>query len=210
MKLADRHVVVSHGDMDHDFYWAAAADHELAWDIETSGLDWRTERIGTCQIASSTAINIVILDAHHRPKRLTSALESSDVLKVFHHAPFDLRFMASHWEARPRNVACTKIASKILNPDLVSAKHSLRPVLERHLGISISKDQQRSDWLAPSLTQDQLHYAAVDVAHLIDLKRRLVSLCEKAGVLDLLDESWRYLPTRTALDLRGPGDVFDY
>ncbi len=210
MKLVDRQIVVSHGDMDHDFYWAAAERNELAWDIETSGLDWRTDRIGTCQIASSTTINVVVLDAHHFPKRLTSVLEAPDVQKVFHHAPFDLRFLAWHWKAHPQNLACTKIASKILNPDLTSPEHSLQPALERHLGITISKDQQRSDWLAPDLTADQLRYAAVDVAHLIDLKRELVTRCEEAGVLDLLDASWRYLPTRTMLDLRGSGDVFAY
>jgi ribonuclease D len=196
--------------MDHDFYWTAAETGELAWDIETSGLDWRIERIGTCQIATSTAINIVVLDASHVPKRLTSVLESPDVQKVFHHAPFDLRFMAWHWKANPRNVACTKIASKILEPHLPSGEHSLQSVLERHLGITISKDQQRSDWLAQDLTDEQLHCAAVDVAHLVDLKHQLVTLCENADVVDLLYDSWHYLPTRTMLDLRGSGDIFAY
>jgi ribonuclease D len=210
MKLLGQQVVVSRGDLDQDFYRSVVEIDELAWDIETSGLDWRTDRIGTCQVATASAINIVVLDADRVPKRLTSVLESPDIQKVFHHAPFDLRFMASRWRARPRNVACTKIASKVLAPELVGPEHSLQPVLERYLGITISKDQQRSDWLAKDLTEHQLRYAAADVAHLLDLKRQLVTFCEEAEVLELLYDSWAYLPTRVMLDLRGAGDVFAY
>mgnify|MGYP006194651211 CR=1 FL=1 len=37
------------------------------------------------------------------------------VQKVFHHAPFDLRFMVAQWNVTPRNIACTKVASKMLS-----------------------------------------------------------------------------------------------
>lgn len=203
-------VTVTRGDLGQDAYWAAQDAGSIAWDIETSGLDWARDLIGTCQIATATHIHIVILDRHHPPKRLSKLLEAPEVRKVFHHAPFDLRFLAHQWESVPRNIVCTKIASKIVDSDLTHDQHSLQPVLRRHLGVKISKLEQRSDWLAAKLTQDQLHYAAADVAHLLPLCARLEERAAAHGLHELLLESWRYLPTRTALDLRGPGDVFAY
>ncbi len=52
------------------------------------------------------------------------------MLKVFHHAPFDLRWMMSHWQMQAASVACTEVASRLLNPDPDSASHSLKYLLE--------------------------------------------------------------------------------
>ena len=40
---------------------------------------------------------------------MLALLATPSVRKVFHHAPFDLRFLTGRWRATPRNVACTKV-----------------------------------------------------------------------------------------------------
>jgi ribonuclease D len=197
-------------DVSEEFYHAASAESAIAWDIETSGLDWSSSRIGTCQLAVPGRIAIAVLRQDRAPKYLTALLEDDAVTKVFHHAMFDLRFMAHHWGAQPTGVVCTKIASKVLEPELEHREHSLMPVLKRHLAVTISKDQQVSDWLAPDLTAAQISYAASDVSHLVDLYNTLIEKARAVGCEQELVESYRYLPTRVALDLRGVGDVFDY
>jgi ribonuclease D len=182
----------------------------VAWDIETSGLNWSQDAIGTCQVATEEWAAVIVRPDEDDPKYLRALLEHTGVQKVFHHAMFDLRFMASHWGAQPRNIACTKVASKILNPELEAGMHSLKPVLARHLNIEISKTEQVSDWLAPLLTRSQLEYAISDVRHLIPLHRVLESKCWNAQVHEELLASFQYLPTRVSLDLRGSGDVFKY
>lgn len=203
-------IEVHHGDLPRDLYMEAVAAGTVAWDIETSGLNWAQDRIGTCQVAIQERVSIVVVDQENRPGILAALLEDPDVTKVFHHAPFDLRFMTHHWGVRAANVACTKIASKILNPELSSGEHSLKPVLRRHLGVEISKDEQVSDWLSSRLSNEQLQYAAADAAHLIALSQALWAKCSRAGLSDYLDASFAYLPTRVMLDLRGSGDVFAY
>lgn len=197
-------------DLPRDFYEAALGAELVAWDIETSGLDWSSDAIGTCQVATEDAIAIVVLDGTRAPKFLCALLEDDQVQKVFHHAPFDLRFMVAQWDVTPRNVACTKVASKILNPELANGDHSLMPVLKRHLDVDISKDQQVSDWLSQDLSPEQIRYAAGDVANLVRLHKVLMAKCEDAGLTPLLLESFKYLPTRVRLDLRGSEDVFAY
>jgi ribonuclease D len=201
---------VFHGDLSSDGFRLATSAESIGWDIETSGLDWRSDSIGTCQLAVGDRVFIVIPYANVAPSRLCHLLQNPKVRKVFHHAAFDLRFMVHHWAAKPANIACTKIAAKILEPGLERADYSLKPVLRRYLSVDISKDQQLSDWLASSLTEDQLNYAASDVAYLVQLCDQLRNLCRAANLENELLESWNYLPTRVTLDLRGTGDVFIY
>jgi ribonuclease D len=198
------------GDIGQDFLDRARAEGRVAWDIETTGLDWATDRIGTCQLAVAGDISVVQLGEWGTPDRLRSLLEDPNVVKVFHHAPFDLRFMAHHWKADPANLACTKIASKILDPAIDARAHSLKPVLERYLDVAIDKGEQQSDWVRESLSEAQVAYAATDVQYLSDLYDLMVARARRMGVDPLLRASYDYLPTRIKLDLLGAGDVFDY
>lgn len=210
MIVSDTTVEIHHGDLTLEIFQKAATVALVGWDIETSGLDWRTDKIGTCQIAVQDRVVIVVLDRGVRPPLLATLLESDSVRKVFHHAPFDLRFMAYQWGVTVRNVACTKIASKILRPGLSAGDHSLKPLLQRQLNVRIEKGQQVSDWLAPTLTAEQLEYAAADVAHLTELYQSLLVECRDEGLEGEIEASYSYLPVRVSLDLRGSGDVFAY
>lgn len=198
------------GDVSADFEWAVRDARIAAWDIETSGLDWRLDRIATCQLHVPNVGTQVVRIAGNEPARLRELLTSERVVKVFHHAPFDLRFMRHHWKATARSVACTKVLSKIVRPEASSEEHSLKPTLERFLGVVLDKKQQTSDWLAPSLSQEQLKYAARDVEYLVPLFDRLMDEARSSGVADIAERTFEYLPTRVETDIRGCGDVFAY
>lgn len=198
------------GDVDQAVVDRARATGRIGWDIETTGLDWRKDKIGTCQLAIAGQVAVIQLEDWVVPDHLRELLQDSAILKIFHHAPFDLRFMTHHWKTEPANVACTKIASKILNPAAPHPDHSLKPVLERYLGVVIDKGQQLSDWSRTSLSEAQVAYAAADVQHLSDLYDCLMGEADRADVASLISASYRYLPTRVSLDLLGPADVFAY
>ena len=124
----------------------------VGWDIETSGLDWRSDRIGTCQIFAEELGAVVVSLAGETPVRLAGLLENAHVVKVFHHAPFDLRFMVHAWGARPASIRCTKVASKLLDPQAPNEVHSLQNLAERFLDVRLSKGPVRtSDWSAATL-----------------------------------------------------------
>jgi ribonuclease D len=204
-------VTTMHGDLDEGWVNRALATGTIAWDIETSGLDWSTESIATCQVATGDDIGVVqLIGGQSPPAVLSSLLADERVTKVFHHAPFDLRFMAHAWSVTPANVACTKVASKITEPGLDRPQYSLKPVLRRYLGVEIDKGEQVSDWTRDSLTRSQLAYAANDVRFLLPLLRAVLDEARRRGVLEQVIASFEYLPTRVALDLRGSGDVYAY
>lgn len=203
-------VAVRYGDITPDDLDLIRSVRAVAWDIETSGLSWEQDTIGACQVHVPNVVTLIVRIDGSVPDRLASALGDPDVVKVFHHAMFDLRFMSHAWKVRPSSVACTKIASKLLQPYADNTENSLQRVLERRLGVHIEKDQQMSDWLAPELTDDQVRYAAADVEHLLPLYRALRLDMRAVGLGDLYDRCLAHLPTRVDLEIGGFGDVFTY
>ena len=91
---------VTRGDLPDEFADAFSRSPRVAWDVETSGLDWRQDRLGTCQMFADEVGVVVVSLAEAVPGRLAELLENPAVEKVFHHAPFDLRFMSHEWGAR--------------------------------------------------------------------------------------------------------------
>ena len=75
------------------------------------------------------------------------------------------------------------------------------------LGVSLSKQQQSSDWGAAELTQQQCAYAAADVLHLHALRQALDVMLEREGRTVFAQACFDFLPTRAGLDLAGWDEV---
>ncbi|MGC5321580.1 hypothetical protein ACPXB5_22915 [Micromonospora arida] len=203
-------VNVIQNDIDDATLAALRSTCIFACDIETTGLDPKLDSIGTVQLHASGVSDIVLQVGNGRPERLCSLIEDSRVQKVFHHAMFDLRFMAAHWGVRPQNIKCTKIASKLLRPQADSASHSLQILLQERMQIAISKEERLSDWTSSSLTADQISYAAADVEHLLPLLDLLETDLRLSGLTDLFEQCLAFIPARVRLDLGTWPDVFNY
>ncbi|MEV5983610.1 hypothetical protein AB0L85_01115 [Streptomyces sp. NPDC052051] len=183
----------------------------VAWDIETNGLDPQRSQIGTCQIfAPGVGAFVVTNVADGTPSTLARLLANKRVLKVFHHAPFDLSFMASAWGIDPHNVACTKIAAKLISPSAPAENFSLKYLMSHHFDFRMDKSVRFSDWLSESLSESQLEYAAGDVVRLLDLYDLLRSEIHRMGLDDLYDHCVAFLPFHVQLLLRGCADPFKY
>lgn len=204
-------VRVVEGDLPRDVSDILSVETQIAVDIETSGLDWRTDTIGTVQLYAPAQGTVLVHSLSDNPAQLLSLLRSQSAQKVFHHAPFDLSFIRARWAADVDNVRCTKIASKLLDPRLENRMHSLDSLLRRQLGVSIPKGAVRtSDWHASSLSKEQLSYAANDVRYLLPLIDRLSQALATNGRLALYEECCRFLPTHTSLVVADFPDVFSY
>lgn len=192
----------------HDAARFAAAP-VLACDIETSGLDWRTDRIATVQIYAPGHPVAIIRANGKPPRRLLELLADPSILKIFHHAMFDLRFMARHWNAAASNVHCTKIAAKLLHPN-EPQKQSLQPLVAAYLGFTVDKAAQLSNWEARRLSRKQLEYAATDVVILPNLYAALREALLARDLWPLAEQCFDHISTRVALEIGGFGDVFTY
>lgn len=204
-------VRVARRDLPDELAAAFRSARRIAWDVETSGLDWRRDRLGTCQLFAAGVGVVVVSLGEGKPAALAKLLEEPDVEKVFHHAPFDLRFIVHAWGVRPVSIRCTKVASKVLEPSASNEVHSLQQLAARYLGVSLGKGEVRkSDWSAHELTPEQLEYAAGDVMHLLALLDVLEARLQASGRAELYDACCAFLPARVSLEIGGYPDVFAY
>lgn len=139
---------------------------------------------------------------------LKRLLENEQVLKIFHYALMDCSFLIQKTGAAPRNLYCTKIASKLART--YSPEHGLSRLTQELLNVKLDKSQQTTDWLADELTPAQLKYAANDVvwlneirASLEDLLRRKGALPSGVSYLELNAQCRDFIPTLCHLFLGG-------
>jgi DNA polymerase-1 len=104
---------------------------------------------------------------------------------IAHNAKFDLLWLRVKYGLFAKRVLCTLTAARLLVAG-TKPGNDLDQCLERYLGIQAAADHSRSDWASMLLTEDQLSYAARDVAHLHDLLGTMESELEAYG----LDTVW--------------------
>ena len=179
----------------------------VAIDCETMGLNPQRDRLCVVQLSGGdgNAHIVQIAKGQRAAPNLCALLVNPDVLKLFHFGRFDIAAMFHAFDALAAPVYCTKIASRMVRT--YTDRHGLRNLTHELIGVDISKQQQMSDWGAPTLTDAQLEYAASDVLHLHRLKEVLDARLEREGRTDIAQACFDFLPTRARLDLAGWPDT---
>lgn len=184
----------------------------VAIDTETMGLEVPRDRLCLVQLSAGDGnAHLVQLgrDRYDAP-RLKALLADPLVTKLFHFGRFDIAVLSYYLGVLSAPVYCTKIASKLART--FTDRHGLRDLCRELLGIDLSKQVQSSDWGASELTKEQVTYAASDVLHLHELKRRLDAMLEREGRAALAAAAFAFLPYRATLDLAGwkAIDIFEH
>ena len=186
--------------------------NQIAIDTETLGLNPSRDRLCLVQINDgSEYTHLIRVSSQINPApNLIKILESKKIQKLFHFARFDVAVMTKSFGVTVNNIYCTKIASKIART--YTDKHSLKSLCDELLNISLSKDEQSSDWGAEKLTENQKKYAANDVIYLHKIKQALDSILERENRIDLAKSCFEFINTQVELDLRGWGNqnIFDH
>ncbi|MEN3140839.1 ribonuclease D [Ochrobactrum sp. WV_118_8] len=182
----------------------------VAIDTETLGLNPHRDRLCVVQISpgDGTADVIQIEAGQKKAPNLVKLLKDRSITKIFHFGRFDLAVLAQAFGTMPQPVFCTKIASKLSRT--YTDRHGLKELCNELLDVSISKQQQSSDWAAETLSAAQLEYAASDVLYLHRLKAVLEQRLERDGRAKQAEACFKFLPTRSELDLMGwpEDDIF--
>lgn len=123
------------------------------------------------------------------PRPLVEMLARPEIEKLVHHSRFERSWFLYHFGAELPNVydTCTawrmiQTATKKENPDYVRHSNKLTTVVERTLGTPLDKAEQASWWGASALSDDQLEYAALDVAILPPLAARTRLAADEVGL----------------------------
>ena len=177
--MADYERIESESDLKH-LAKAMMKERILAFDTEADSFYHYFDK--TCLVQAASPDGIFLIDplalggpAEMRP--LAPVFASKKIRKIFHAAEYDLYVLKRDCGFEFQNLFDTMISAQLLGYPAVG----LAALTKHHFGISMPKDEQRSDWSHRPLRESQLDYAAADVAHLIELCELLQGELEDRG-----------------------------
>ena len=118
-----------------------------------------------------------------------------------HYARQDLLWLKYHLKVSPKNIFCTKIASKIART--ASSNHGYKDLVKEICGKDISKKEQQSDWGDPNLSEKQINYAAQDTEHLFEIRKKLLEMLTREDRNDLFHECMKVVPILVEMEAQG-------
>ena len=132
---------------------------------------------------------------------LIKALSNNNTQFIMHYARQDLLWLKYHLKVQPKNIFCTKVASKIART--ASSYHGYKDLVIELCGKDISKKEQQSDWGDPNLSEKQIKYAASDTEYLFEIRKKLIKMLEREKRIDLFEKSMNVIPVLVDMEIAG-------
>lgn len=167
-----------------------ALDHEdrFALDCEAAGFHRYSDRLSLIQVSADGGTFIVDPLAFDPTELLADAIGDPATRVIMHGADFDVRLLDRDLGIRIRGLFDTQVAAALLGENALG----LSSLLEKHLGVRLSKKHQRADWAQRPLPDELVTYAAADTRHLLELADLLEERLREKGRLEwALEESGR-------------------
>ena len=137
----------------------------------------------------------------YKAPNLVKVLSNPSTEFVMHYARQDLMWLKYHLKVEPKNIFCTKLASKIART--ASSTHGYKDLVKELCGKDISKKEQQSDWGNPNLSQKQISYAAQDTEYLFEIKDKLIKMLIREKRMDLFKKCMKVIPVMVDMEISG-------
>jgi ribonuclease D len=128
------------------------------------------------------------------------------VEKVVHAGEQDFFVLFERTSKPPRNVFDTQIAAALVG---YGEQLSYAKLVQKVIGVRLSKLETLTDWTARPLTRAQIGYALDDVRHLPSLRSHLGKRLNEMGRVDWAKEEFRYLEKPETYTLPQPHEYYE-
>ena len=159
------------------------AEPALAFGSEASSFYHSPEKLCLLQVAIPSRphfaylIDPLAMGGPAKLAPLAPVFASEKIRIIFHAAEYDLFLLGRDCGFAVHNLFDTMISAQLLGYPGIG----LAALVERHFGLTLPKDEQRSDWSARPLAEKQLCYAATDVYYLVQLVEILEAELDQAN-----------------------------
>lgn len=191
---------VAHPDQFNEVVAELRGEPLVAVDTEAASFHKYRDRIYLVQLSTPTRTLIIDPLPLGDLAPLGELLADPAVEKVFHDADYDLRILDRDYKFRAAHLFDTRVAAQLAGDPAIG----LAALLEKYLGVKVSKEHQKADWSRRPLPPDMLAYAASDTRHLPELREKLRARLSEMGRLSWVEEECRRLE---GLRWTGIGDV---
>ena len=180
-----------------------SGEKEVALDNEALGLVLGRDPLTLVQIGlkSKNFYLIKLNRSNYDAPNLKKFLSNPKTEFIMHYARQDLLWLQYHLNVKPKNIFCTKVASKIART--ASSYHGYKDLVKELCGKDISKKEQQSDWGNPNLTEKQINYAAQDTQYLFEIKNKLIEMLEREKRFEIFDKCMDVIPTLVDMEISG-------
>lgn len=180
---------------------------EIYCDIESTGLDPRKDKILSLQIMSGTEIFIfdfLHLNNEHL-KYIVNLLVSTKVKNIWFNAKFDIKFLYHNTGIMLSNVFDLMNCEVLINAGQGKSLYSLSDLALKYLGIELDKEvrEQFYNQVITELSNQQLHYSAMDVKILEGIYIEQLKLIKEAREEKVLEVEMNLLPVVAKMEYDG-------
>jgi ribonuclease D len=164
-------------------------------------------QVGVEDPAEPSGIRTILIDGLDRSidvQPLAELLADPEIEVIFHAGRQDVAILRRAWRTELNNIFDTQIAAGFVGE---SAQAGYGNLLSSVLQLRVGKTASYTRWDARPLTDEQLSYAAEDVAHLMALADELQRRLRETGRLAWAVEECRRL--EAANDERDPETVWE-
>jgi ribonuclease D len=201
-RVADFGIITQASELE-DLAKALLREEVVAFDTEADSFYHYYDKVCLVQIATRKdcwLVDPLALGGPENLAPLAPVFASPKVRVLFHAAEYDIYVLKRDAGFEFTNLFDTMVSAQLLGYPSIG----LAALVERHFGVNLPKDEQRSDWSRRPLTDKQLGYAASDVLYLIKLAEQLEKKLIKAGRRDWAEDDFQALCGR-----RWPDREFD-
>lgn len=179
----------------------ASGTGPFAVDAERASGFRYSNRAYLVQIRRAGAGTVLIDPVSHGGDSLEVLAPLAEVLAddewVLHAADQDLPCLAEIG-IRPSALYDTELAGRLANYDRVN----LAAMVQRLLGLQLTKGHGAADWSKRPLPEEWLNYAALDVEVLVDLREAIAAVLDEQGKTEWARQEFEYLRTVEATPTR--------
>ena len=145
----------------------------LGVDTETEGFDFTCKKMIMLQIGDKDrqyVIDTRVVDV----TPLKDILEDEKIIKIFHNAKFDYKFIKRWANIDVKNIYDTFLTERVINCGKQDYGYSLARCVDRYLSIDLDKTTRNKfiGLTGQPYTIDQITYGANDVIYLLDIREK--------------------------------------
>lgn len=160
----------------------------LGVDTETEGFDFTCKKMVMFQIGDEQE-QFVIDTRHVSIEPLREVLESHQIIKIFHNAKFDYKFIKRWAGIEVRNIYDTYLTERVLHCGKLNWGYSLSKCCERYVGVTLDKEERNKfvGLQGQPFTHNQITYGANDVIYLLRIWEKQHALLDEADLHKVAD-----------------------